>query len=468
MPFHFAVHGHFYQPSREDAVTGRIPIEPSASPYPNWNECIYQRCYRPNTELGNFRKISFDIGPTLFQWLEQEHPETCEQILEQERENFKLHGVSNAMAQSYYHIILPLASRRDKQTQLRWGIREYQHRFQHAPQGLWLPETAVDLETLELMADEGIQFTILAPWQAADGKLDPHQPGLLQLPGGNSMAIFYYEASLSGQVSFYPSATRNATRFVQEQVLPAYRGEDGSDKLLLVASDGELYGHHQRFRDQFLAYLLDGAANEAGLDALYPARWLAGFPVEKETRVQPDTSWSCHHGIERWRGVCGDAPLADWKAPLRAALDHLACAIDYVYEETLQHLVRDAWQLREDYIQVILKQKTAHELIREHLQAQISEEKMKTIRLLLEAQDNRMKMYASDAWFFEEFDRIEPRNAIQYAAYAAWLVQHTTGADVQSALKNDLAKAVSLDGRTSGDAVFSSVWDKLSKRPDSA
>jgi alpha-amylase/alpha-mannosidase (GH57 family) len=304
MPFHFSVHGHFYQPSREDALTGLIPIEPSASPYPNWNECIYQRCYRSNAEQGNFRKISFDIGPTLFRWLEQEHPETCQQILEQERENFQLFGVSNAMAQSYYHIILPLASRRDKQTQLRWGIREYHHRFQHAPQGLWLPETAVDLETLELLAEEDIQFTILAPWQAVDGKLDTRQPSRLELPGGHSIVIFYYEASLSGQVSFYPSATRNATRFVQEQVLPAYQGEDGSDKLLLVASDGELYGHHQRFRDKFLAYLLDGAANEAGLDALYPARWLVSFPVEKETMVQPNTSWSCHHGIERWRGVC--------------------------------------------------------------------------------------------------------------------------------------------------------------------
>jgi alpha-amylase/alpha-mannosidase (GH57 family) len=467
MPFHFSVHGHFYQPSREDALTGLIPIEPSASPYPNWNECIYQRCYRSNAEQGNFRKISFDIGPTLFRWLEQEHPETCQQILEQERENFQLFGVSNAMAQSYYHIILPLASRRDKQTQLRWGIREYHHRFQHAPQGLWLPETAVDLETLELLAEEDIQFTILAPWQAVDGKLDTRQPSRLELPGGHSIVIFYYEASLSGQVSFYPSATRNATRFVQEQVLPAYQGEDGSDKLLLVASDGELYGHHQRFRDKFLAYLLDGAANEAGLDALYPARWLVSFPVEKETMVQPNTSWSCHHGIERWRGVCGDAPLANWKAPLRAALDHLASAIDRLYEETLQPFVRDAWQIRDDYIQVILKQKNANELIQEHLQAQISDDIMKLIQLLLEAQDNRMKMFASDAWFFEEFDRIEPHNAIQYAAYSAWLVKRATGVDVHSALKNDLAKAISLDGRTSGDAVFSSYWDNLNQQPDS-
>lgn len=468
MPFHFAVHGHFYQPSREDALTGLIPIEPSASPYPNWNECIYQRCYRPNAELGNFRKISFDIGPTLFRWLEQDHPETCQQIIEQERENFQLYGVSNAMAQSYYHIILPLASRRDKQTQLRWGIREYHHRFQHAPQGLWLPETAVDLETLELLAEEEIQFTILAPWQAAKGMLDPFQPGLLELPGGDSIAIFYYEASLSGQVSFYPTATRNATRFVQEQLHPAYQGENGSDKLLLVASDGELYGHHQRFRDKFLSYLLDGAANEAGLDTLYPARWLANFPVEKETMVQSNTSWSCHHGIERWRGVCGDAPLADWKAPLRAALEHLASAIDHIYENTLQPFIRDAWQLRDDYIQVLLKQKTADTLIQEFLSAQISDDQIKTIRLLLEAQDNRMKMFASDAWFFEEFDRIEPRNAIQYAVYAAWLVQQAVDVDVHSDLKNDLAKAISLDGQTNGEAVFSSYWYMLSQQPDPA
>jgi hypothetical protein len=466
MPFNFTVHGHFYQPSREDPLTGQILPEPSASPFPNWNECIYQRCYRPNAELGNFRKISFDIGPTLFRWLEQAHADTYRQILDQERENYQLNGVSNAMAQSYYHIILPLASRRDKLTQILWGIRDYEHRFGHYPRGLWLPETAVDIETLEILADLEIQFTILAPWQADIEHLNTNIPYQVELPSGNNLAVFFYDGYLSGQVSFYPAATQNADEFINAHVLTAFHGENGTEKLVMVASDGELYGHHQPFRDKFLSFLLDGAANAAGLKVIFPAQWVENLPIENSAPIRPNTSWSCHHGVERWRGVCGDAPFADWKAPLRNALNNLAEAIDLIYLDFVQPLIGDAWDLRDGYIQVLLGKQSAPELIRSHAQARIDAGAVQTIKLLLEAEDNRMKMFASDAWFFDEFERIEPRNAIHYAAYAAWLVNQSTGKDVFSSLKNDLDRVISFDGKTSGEAVLSSYWQTLKKHPD--
>jgi hypothetical protein len=468
MPFNFSVHGHFYQPSREDPATGLIPDEPSAFPYPNWNECIHDRCYRPNAEMGNFCKISFNIGPTLFQWLEKYKPETYRKIIDQERENFQLYNISNAMAQSYYHLILPLANRRDKLTQILWGIRDYEHRFGHAPQGMWLPETAVDIETLEILAELEIQFTILAPWQAGVEHVDTNLPYQVELPSGNSIVSFFYDGYLSGQVSFYHAATVNADEFIRDHVISAFHGENGFDKLVMVASDGELYGHHMPFRDKFLFFLLDGAAKAAGLKVIFPGQWVRDLPIEAEMRIRPDTSWSCHHGVERWRGVCGDAPLATWKAPLRNAFNRFAEVVDQAYVDLVQPLVGDAWNLRNEYVQVLLGKQPAAEFIRSHTQGKIADAQLEKIGLLLEAENNRMKMFASDAWFFDELDRIEPRNSIHYAVYAAWLVKQATGRDVFSALKDDLAQAVSLDGQCTGDRIASAYWQQLAEHPVTA
>ena len=463
MPFNFSVHGHFYQPSREDPLTGLIPDEPGAYPYPNWNECIYDRCYRPNAELGNFLKISFNIGPTLFQWLEKNKPVTYQQILDQERENFQLYHISNAMAQSYYHIILPLASRRDKITQILWGIQDYEHRFGHAPQGMWLPETAVDIGTLEILAEQEIQFTILAPWQADIEHVNTNKPYQVELPSGNNIIVFFYDGYLSGQVSFYFAATRNADEFIRDHVMAAFHGEDGTEKLVLIASDGELYGHHQPFRDKFLSYLLDGAANAGGLKVIFPSQWVQDLSIDDSMPIRPDTSWSCHHGVERWRGVCGDGPLATWKAPLRNAFNKLAEVIDQIYLDFTQPYIGDAWNLRDGYIQVLLGKIPLPDLIQSHAHSDTNAVQIERIGMLLEAENNRMKMFASDAWFFDEFDRIEPRNAIHYAAYSAWLVNRATGKDVFSTLKDDLSQVISLDGNCSGDLVFSSYWEFLEK-----
>ena len=461
MPFNFTVHGHFYQPSREDPLTGLIPDEPGLSQYANWNECIYDRCYRPNAEMGNFRKISFNIGPTLLQWLEKNKPHTYQQILEQERENFQLDHISNAMAQTYYHIILPLANRKDKLTQILWGIQDYEHRYEHAPQGMWLPETAVDIETLEILAEQEIQFTILAPWQADVENLNTNKPYQMELPSGNSITVFFYDGYLSGQVSFYPAATCNADEFIHDHVISAFHGEDESEKLVLVASDGELYGHHQKFRDKFLSYLLDGAANAAGLKVIFPGQWIQELPIEDRMSIRPNTSWSCHHGVERWRGVCGDAPLATWKAPLRNAFNKLAEVIDQIYLDFTRPFISEPWKLRDEYVQVLLGKNPLPDLVQSYTHGQGNTAPIEKIGMLLDAENNRMKMFASDAWFFNEFDRIEPRNAIHYAAYSAWLVKQSTGKDTFSTLKDDLSQVISLDGKCSGDLVVSSYWQWL-------
>ena len=257
-----SIHGHFYQPPREDPITGRIPNEVGAHPYHNWNERIHAECYRPNAELGNFERISFNIGPTLFEWMKKYDPTVHDLIVTQDRVNVQQYGVGNAIAQAYHHTLLPLASREDKVTQIYWGIADFEYRFGRKPQGMWLPETAVDLETLSLLADHGIEFTILAPWQAERDHLDTTEAYRVDLPQGRNITVFFYHSELSSCVSFNPTATANADFFSKDQILTHYlpkKSRSNVPQLLLIASDGELYGHHQQFRDRFLAHLVDGA-----------------------------------------------------------------------------------------------------------------------------------------------------------------------------------------------------------------
>ena len=455
------VHGHFYQPPREDPLSGLIPNEPGAAPYPNWNELIYDRCYRPNAELGNFRKISFNLGATLFQWIEKYKPDTYHQILDQERENYQLYQISNAIAQPYYHILLPLASRQDKKTQIYWGLREYEYRFGHAAQGMWLPETGVDTETMEIMTGMQIEFTILAPWQAQADQLDITHPYWVKLPSGNNLMVFFYEGFLSGLVSFDPPSTRNADEFVSGKLLPTYPPDNGKDTLIMVASDGELYGHHQRFRDQFLSHLLDGAANNLGLNPTFPAVWLKDNPVKASINVRPNTSWSCHHGVERWRNVCACGEHSYWKAPLRLAFNLLAKSIDQIFIDYCNPQITDPWHMRDEYIEVILGRVSSDKFILSHARQKMDIKITENIKILLRAQDFRMKMFLSDAWFFEDFDRIEPRNAIHYAAYATWLVKAATGQDLSEIMVKELSNASDNSGWVNGAQIYSGYLQVL-------
>lgn len=472
MPFHpsrtaFCVHAHFYQPPREDPFRGEIPLESSAAPYPNWNERIYAECYRPNAQLRNFEQISFDVGPTLFAWLEKHHPVTYQQILEQERRNLARYGVGNAMAQPYHHIILPLATTHDKIVQVYWGLVDFEHRFGHKAQGMWLPETAVDYETLEVLARAGLTFTILAPWQADVDALDPTEPYCVPLPSGAQMVVFFYQAELSGRLSFDPLATVNADHFLQE-MLRAFNPEKerrGDPQLVLLASDGELYGHHQPHRDLFLSHLVNGASAALDLAMTYPALWLQEHPVSRTIGLRENTSWSCHHGVGRWTGECACTPHPQWKQGLRRALRDLAVQIDDLYVAETRSLVRDPWRLLARYIHVLLGEMSLAALLTEESQKPLTEAQIHRLDLLLQAEYERQRMFTSCGWFFEEFDRIEPRNNLAFAARAVWLVHQATQTDLEPLVLRGL-EGVS-DERTKLNAV-QVFADALGRAPAAA
>jgi hypothetical protein len=451
------VHGHFYQPPREDPLSGLILDEKGAQPYRNWNEKIHAECYHPNAVLGNFEKISFNIGPTLLKWMETYDKHTYDAIISQERKNFSRYGVGNGMAQAYNHVILPLASKRDKVTQIQWGIADFEHRFGHKPMGMWLPETAVDMETLIILADHQINFTMLAPWQIEGNQnLCGDQPYLIKLPGNRDpMNIFLYNQKLSTSVSFQSTATRNAEYFVDHWVAPFFNSSNGSrDRLTLIASDGELYGHHKTFREKFLSHMLNGALHYRNLSITYPALWLKEHPAEKYIKLSEYTSWSCHHGILRWMGECDCTPGANWKAPLRWSLEKLAVDIDHQYQVFICPYTQRKWQLRNAYIKVLLGETDLKTLLAQYINQSLTDREIEKIGMILAAQYERQRIFTSCGWFFENFHRIEPQNNIAYLAQSIWLTKQVTGKDLT-------LKAIALlkkvnDQRTGlrGDTVF--------------
>lgn len=457
----FSIHAHFYQPPREDPLTGIIPMEAGAAPFSNWNERIHAECYRPNARLGNFEHISFNFGPTLCEWMAAYDRHTCQQIIAQDYANLRRFGVGNALAQPYHHTILPLASERDKRTQVAWGITHFEYRFGRKPQGMWLPETAVNNQTLSILADQGIQFTILAPWQAEAGDLDVTEPYRVELPEGRGIAVFFYHGGLSGGISFNPGVTVNADLFASQTLRPHFRPDKiqrGEPQMLLLASDGELYGHHQPLRDHFLAHLVNGGASQADLTPTFPALWLKHNPPRRSIRIREDTSWSCHHGVERWRDACACVPGDQtWKRHLRKAVDRLAGRLDGLYAQSLLPFVPDPWSTRDAYIRVILGMQSADELIAEMAGRRLPDDDTLRIRLLLEAQFQRHKMYASCGWYFEDFDRIEPRNCVAYATSAILLAQRATGVDLISSFRDDLRQVVSARIGLRGDQVLSDL-----------
>jgi alpha-amylase/alpha-mannosidase (GH57 family) len=453
-----SIHGHFYQPPREDPTNGLIPKEAGASPFANWNERIHSECYLPNAQLGNFRKISYNIGPTLFSWMKSYDPATTRLIIDQDSANIQQTGVGNAIAQPYHHTILPLATKQDKITQVEWGIAAFEHQFGRKPMGMWLPETAVDLETLNILAEHGIEFTILAPWQAESAELDITEPYRVALPTGRSITIFFYHQGLSTGISFNPKLTLNADEFIAGSVIPSYLGEKqqkGEPQLLLIASDGELYGHHQQFRDRFLAHLVNGASSRMGVDTTFPALWLKNYPVKRWITIREDTSWSCMHGVERWKNGCacteGDGR---WKGYLRQALNHLAHEIDKIYITHMAEYHIDPWRLRNEFIYVIFGEQPVDELICHFAGRKLESSAVSAIRLLLLAQWERQRMFTSCGWFFDDFSRIEPRNNLAYAAHAVRLTYMATQVDLSGQILDDLKFVYSQKTNLRGDHVL--------------
>jgi len=437
-----AIHGHFYQPDRRDPFSGAVVPDPTAAPHPDWNSRITAECYAPNAERGNFRRIGWDLGPALATWLRRERRDVHDAIVAQETG-------ANGMAVGYHHSILPLASMRDRRTEIRWGVRDFELRFGHRPAGFWLPETAVDLPTLRICAEEGVRYTILAPWQAATDGIETRRPYRVAIADGREMAVAFYDQTLSSAVSFEPGATVNADQFAQERVRPRLTGSrPPPSALALIATDGELYGHHQPFREQFLSRLT--AWRYVGFRVAMLGEALADMPPVQPAEIRDRTSWSCHHGVARWSAECPDAADGRWKQPLRAALDRLAAAIDVVCEREARALGIDVWAARDRWVDVASEFADGEAVVEMVLAdavngaparaAALSHDRAagELIRELMRAQASRLAMYASDAWFWEDPSRPETLHALRFAAHAARVVDAAADTSLEPSFVSDL------------------------------
>ncbi len=444
-----SVHGHFYQPPRENPFTGVIPQEVGAEPFRNWNERITFECYDPMAWLGNFDKMSFNLGPTLAAWLEQSYPASYQRILEADHANVQANGVGNAIAQVYNHTILPLANRRDKITQILWGLADFRHRFGREAEAMFLAECTVDLDTLDALAECGLRFAILAEWQAAGRRVDTTQPYIVRTPSGRSITVFFFNGALAWNL--HNPQLGDAENFARYALpMAVYRPKNfrQEDQLALAASDGEYYGHHYKGRAHWLSDLLNQTAPANGWKITYPSLYLRDHPAQEEIAIAEGTAWSCFHGLSRWNGRCQCEPTdfaastPAWKGPFRLALDHLAEQIDRVYEAATTGLLSDCWATRNRYSEVILRQIAPANFVEREAGPQPAEQLL-MIGRLLEAQFMRQWMYTSCGFFFEDLSRIEPKNNIAYAARAIRYIRDATGENLEPAFLHDLAAAVS-------------------------
>lgn len=451
---YICIHGHFYQPPRENAWLEEIEFQDSAYPYHDWNERITAECYAPNASsrildsegkiidiVNIYSKISFNFGPSILSWMEHHNPSVYHAILDADRLSMKrFSGHGSAVAQAYNHMIMPLASRRDKYTQVIWGIRDFEKRFRRRPEGMWLPETAVDFETLEVMANHGISFTILSPRQAkrirrveeADRwqdvsreRIDPTRAYLCLLPSGRSISIFFYDGATSREVAFN-GLLNNGEEFAR-RLLSQFRGDRSWPQIEHIATDGETFGHHHRFGDMALAYALNYIESKNLARLTNYSEYLAENPPDHVVDIYENSSWSCVHGIERWRDNCGCNTGShpqwnqSWRKPLRQALDWMRDQIVPMFSSRASQYLADPWQARNEYIDVILDR--SHEnvstFLKQHAVRALSREEQITVIKLLEIQRYAMLMYTSCGWFFDEVSGIETTQILQYAAKAA-------------------------------------------------
>ncbi len=449
-----AVHAHFYQPSRVDPWTGRVPAEPSAAPFHDWNQRVDAECYRPNAERGTLARISWNLGPTLASWLATEDAATHARFVADS---------APAIAQSYHHSILPLASAADRRTEIAWGIRDFELRFGRRPLGLWLPETAVDLATLREAAAQGIAFTVLAPWQSGETPIDTRRLYRVDLGGDRGIVVAFYDAGLSSAVSFEPDATADADRFARERVVPRLAGGPSplDGPMALIATDGELYGHHQQFRDLFLQRLVqpDPEAPDRGFDVVSLGEIVAdaGGHGLAPARIVERTSWSCHHGVARWSAECPDAADGRWKGALRAALERLAGGIDTLTGAAIAKLPGDthADAARDAWIDVVAKVTTPAAFAAGRWPGAPPSATRPALELL-EAQRWRLAMFASDGWYWDDPVRPETRQVLRAAARAARIADGVAGpgSHLEDRLVADLAGLSSPSRGLDGAAIY--------------
>jgi len=467
------IHGHFYQPPRENPWLESVEVQDSAAPFHDWNERVTAECYAPNTAarrvddtnrvldiVNNFEKISFNIGPTLFAWLERHRPDVYAKIIEADRASVAARGHGNAIAQVFNHMIMPLATRRDKVTQVRWGIDDFRARFGREPEGLWLPETAVDSESLEVLAEAGVKFTILAPhqagrirqlgteaWQDVGTGIDPSRPYLWRGPRGLSLALFFYDGPISRAIAFERLLER-------AENLVAWFNAAFSDtrtwpQLVHCATDGETYGHHSRFGEMALAAAVQQIEAEETATLTNYGAFLAANPPTHEVEIRERTSWSCAHGIERWRSDCGCRTRGDWhqrwRAPLREALDWLRDQIDPFFEARASAHLKDPWAARDHYAAVLLDRSLERldAFLDDHAHGRLDQAARVEARRLLELERNRLLMYTSCGWFFDEISAIEPVQILRYAAMALQYLNDLGGGRLEDEFVRRLAAAPS-------------------------
>jgi alpha-amylase/alpha-mannosidase (GH57 family) len=477
MERYVCIHAHFYQPPRENAWLEAVELQDSAYPYHDWNERVTAECYAPNSAsrildgdgrilqiVNNYSKISFNFGPTLLSWMEQKSPAVYQAILTADRESqrtFSGHG--NAVAQAYNHMILPLADQRDKYTQIRWGIRDFETRFGRHPEGMWLPETAVDLRTLQVLAELGIKFTILSPYQAGrvrplggrawrkvdGGRIDPSMAYAVRLPSGPAMNVFFYDGPISRAIAF--EDVLGDGKRLSDRLLGAFSDSRTWPQLVHIATDGETYGHHKPYGDMALAFALRNIESSQLARLTNYAEYLEKHPPTQEAKVIGNSSWSCVHGVERWRSDCGcnsgghSGWNQQWRAPLRQAFDWLRDRVAPRYEAEAGKLFDHPWLARDAYIDLVLD-RSRNSVVRfmtEQTQRELSHEEIVTALKMLELQRYLMLMYTSCGWFFDEISGIETVQVIQYAGRALQLAGQLFAEDLAPPFLDLLAQAKS-------------------------
>jgi alpha-amylase/alpha-mannosidase (GH57 family) len=475
MDRYLCIHGHFYQPPRENPWLEAVEIQDSAYPYHDWNDRITDECYAANARsrilddrgridkiVNTYEWISFNFGPTLLSWLQEKRPDIYGMILDADRlsiERFSGHG--NALAQGYGHIILPLSNDRDRRTQVLWGIRDFEFRFGRRPEGMWLPETAANTASLEALAEHGIKFTILAPRQArsfrrigdekwselTDTGIDPSRAYLCRLPSGRQINLFFYDGPVSQAVAF-EKLLESGEKFAG-RLDTAFDDARDWPQLVHIATDGETYGHHHRHGDMALSYALHHIIFSDIARITNYGEYLEKHPPQHEARIHEDSSWSCVHGVERWRSNCGCSSGGnngwnqEWRAPLRAALDWLRDTVAPKFEAEAGKLIKDPWGARDEYIGVILDRspESVGAFFERHATRALSEQDQVAALKLMELQRHAMLMYTSCGWFFDELSGIETVQVIQYAGRVVQLARQVLGQDLEEGFKQRLAEA---------------------------
>lgn len=478
----FCLHSHFYQPPREDPWTGEIEAQPSAAPFHDWNERIFQECYKPNSDavivdeadtvlrrVNNYEHYSFNFGPNLLGWIEKKHPKTYERIIEADRKSaMRRNGHGNAIAMVYNHVIMPLASRRDKITQIRWGVADFRYHFGRMPEAMWLPETACDFETVEALIEEGLKYAILDPsqadmvrksrrskWNDASSALQtgvPYKCFSRKNPGLH-ISIFFYDGALSRNLAFddHIFESFKLLRRIESVPFP----HDATEQFICAALDGETFGHHKKFTERTIAYLFDELLPEANITNFNFGEYLAAYSPVQEVIIKSGpsgegTSWSCTHGVGRWKENCGcgadsEYPSQQWRRPLRDGLNNLRDSLWTIYENASSFYFNDPESARNDYISILLDPSpdSSAEFFVRNAKKNLSHEESVYCLKLLEMQKYSMFMFTSCAWFFSDISGIEAIQNLRYAARAIELAREVSGIELEAQFLEKLSEAES-------------------------